>query len=564
MRRCAASLLLCLAFSCAPAKPHAVSPAAAPPASSALPFKRVDEWRFVDLALPPTPVELQLKRQFERVFANAQYSPEYACVAREDANFFEKHAALPEEWLDEQIMGRCGAPTGGDATSRIYPSDGTILDSPLSDVVLNDISTQFAADLTAFTVFGVTARAVGPNMLVMVETASPGATIHIGKPDADRNVVVKGEVFGDFQRAHAIINRGEAGSAACDADRDVTWPRYAFKCNMAPGDGEAWVSVSATADEDPWETPLVELPAHQAGWVPPAEYHRSRLALPREVDTRTALVTAINDRRRKIGRQPLHLAAEQSTFMQPVYEQAFKLNATGDWVGDTPLRQQMLKGDRVNGTVAFGRIASGIAFDGDAADWLAYRLLFPIARDTLMADGVDEIAIATHGDRAIGFGAAAVVYTLLSPERESALANELAESIAKARKGRPTQRLENPPRLVAAAREIARGGMPLDALSTTLMRASPALKGSRHLAGLFLPLGFGRQDLPSVAPLLAAKALAYGIVVTHVREPHYGWASPVAFVWFYTDQPPARQASQSRPMRGDPAVRAEISLSSSQ
>src|SRR5262249_7171055 len=156
--------------------------------------------------------------------------------------------------------------------------------------------------------------------------------------------------------------------------------------------------------------PLVELPAHQAGWVAPTEYHRKRLALPGQVDTRTALVTAINDLRRKIGRQPLHLAAEQSTFMQPIYEQAFKLNAAGDWVGDTPMRRKMVKGDRVNGAVSFGQIASGIAFDGDAADWLAYRLLFPIARDTLMTDSGDEIAIATHGDPAIGFGAAAVVY----------------------------------------------------------------------------------------------------------------------------------------------------------
>jgi hypothetical protein len=548
MRRCATSLLVCAASACAPAKHHAVQPtAAAPPASPAIPFKRVDEWRFVDLNLPPTRVELQLKRQFERVFANAQYSPEYTCVARENANFFEKHAARPEEWLDEQMMGRCGAPTGGMTTHRIYYSDGTILDGPLSDAVLTDISTRFAADLTAFTVFGVTARAIGPNMIVLVETASPEATIHIGEPDADRNVLVKGEVFGDFQRAHAIINRGEAGSAVCDADRNVAWPKYAFKCNMEPGDEEAWVALSADAGEDSWENPLVELPAHRAGWVPPAAYHRKRLALPGQVDTRTALVTAINDLRVKIGRQPLHLAAEQSTFMQPVYEQAFKLNATGDWGGDTKLRAQMLRGDRVKGAVFSGRIASGIAFDGDAADWLAYRMLFPIARDTLMADSVDEIAIATHGDPAVGFGAAAVVYTLLTPKRENAMADELVESITKARKGRPTQRLENPPELVAAAREVARGGLSLNALSTTLMRTNLAWKGSGSLAGIFVPLVFAGRDSRLIAPLLTAKALAYGIVVTHIREPNYGWANPVAFVWFYTDHMPTLQASLSLP-----------------
>src|SRR5260370_11388104 len=96
MRRCATCLPICVASSCAPAKPHAVPPtAAAPPASPEIPFKRVDEWRFVDLALPPTPVEQQLKPPFERVFANPPYSPEELFVARGEPKFLHKHAARP-------------------------------------------------------------------------------------------------------------------------------------------------------------------------------------------------------------------------------------------------------------------------------------------------------------------------------------------------------------------------------------------------------------------------------------------------------------------------------------
>lgn len=546
VQRCVTILLFAAVvggmFACAPPQSHLVPPK--PAQDSDLPeahFKRVDAWHFVDVNAPLTPVEEQLKRQFERVFPNAQYSPEYTCVAREDGNFYDKYAARPVEWLNEQMLGRCGAPTASNWSTRVYFSDGTILDSPLTDAMLNDISTRFAAVHSGFTVFGVSARYTGPNMLVTVESAAPEATIHISEADADRNVVVKGQVFGDFDRAHAIINQGDAGTADCDADEDVKWPNYAFKCNMAPGDDEAWVSLLASS-RGRWERPLVELPARRAGWVAPTEYHRVELELPTQVDTPTALVTAVNDLRAKLGRRPLHLAIEQSAFMQPIYERAFALNANGDWASDEPMRKQMLRGDRVKGAISWGRIASGIAFDGNAADWLAYRMLFPVARDTLMNPHIHEIAIAIHGDPVVGFGAAAAVYTLASPEREAAMANVLAELIENKRKSRPTKRLENPPELVSAAHEVARGRQPIDALSIALTQLNLVTQHSQYLTGVLLPLDSESVSAARLDPLLTAKSLAYGIVMTHVVGPEYGWVTPVAFVWFVTERPVERQA----------------------
>jgi hypothetical protein len=202
----------------------------------------------------------------------------------------------------------------------------------------------------------------------------------------------------------------------------------------------------------------------------------------------------------------------------------------------------MLRGDRVQGAVTWARIASGIAYDGNAADWLSYRMLFPVARDTLMDPNIDEIAIATHGDPVIGFGAAAVVYSLVTPEREARMADVLAEAIEHERPGRATQRLENPPELVAAAREVALGHQPIEALSVALKRANLISKRSHYLTGLLFPLGFDAPSPATIGPLLAAKALDYGIVMTHVAEPSYGWATPIAFIWFYTDHPPDRQA----------------------
>ncbi|HXK20193.1 MAG TPA: hypothetical protein VNG33_20415 [Polyangiaceae bacterium] len=508
-----------------------------------IPFKRVDEWRFVDLAQPPSAVETQLKRHFERLLPNAQYSAAYTCVAREDANFRKEYAAMPEEELGQLIAGRCGAPSGGTWASVDQISDGTILDNPLSPQVLNDVSTQLLDDLPPFTVFGITARYVGPNALVMLETASPGATIHIDEPDAKRQVRVRGRILGDAKHATARINQGELRTATCDADADAELPDYTFRCPLAAGDAEAWGTVSADDGEGGSENPLVDLPARDAGWTAPVEYRRKRLTLPEQVDTPTALVMAINELRARLDREKLTFAADQSRFMHPSYDQAFALNAKGDWLGDYVYRQQMLRGDRVDGDVSWGRITSSIAFDGDAADWLSSRLRLPISRDTLMNEHVDQIAIATHGDASIGFGAAAVVYTLLTPKRENTLVEKLAQSIAKLRGKRPTQRLDNPRELEVAAREVAAGHQPLSAFGAALRQANLGRKDNQYLAAIVLPLeSTDAEGSKAFKLLLNEPVLTYGIVGSRVRSSDYNWVSPFALVWYITKQRPEREA----------------------
>jgi hypothetical protein len=400
------------------------------------------------------------------------------------------------------------------------------------------MSQKLVDGLPPFTTFGITARPLGPNVLVLLETASPEATIHIGEPDAARNVLVKGEILGNYERAFAVINQGEAGSASCEADRVATWPKYAFKCNMASGDDEAWITLSASAE---WlgETPLIDLPAHRAGWVPPTRYRRTPPELPAQVDTRTALLTTINDLRTEQGKRPIELATEQSAFIEPIYEKMFNTSVEEDG----PFRAQMLRGDHVHGDVAWGRVAAGIAFDGDAADWLAFHLKYPLDRATLMSDLADQIALAPHGDPTVGFGLAAVIYNVLTPERDQTLSNALAKSISKLRGERVTELLENPPELEGVASAIARGAQPLEALKIALQRANLSATASSYLAGSFLPLNRdGLDALP--ASLREPKKLGYGIVVTHVKTPDYGWYIPVALVWFHTDRPTGRLAQQ--------------------
>jgi hypothetical protein len=136
----------------------------------------------------------------------------------------------------------------------------------------------------------------------------------------------------------------------------------------------------------------------------------------------------------------------------------------------------------------------------------------PITRDTLMTKRADQIAIATHGDTKLGFGAVAAVYTLLTPEREAQLGDALAEDLAKVRKGAVTKRLENPPELLAAAREVAQGSQSLETLFAAAMRwCSPALASSPPKLHAASPTAERSRDtnafaLDTAAPSRRAKA----------------------------------------------------------
>jgi hypothetical protein len=537
------------ASACGPAHPRIETPQAAEiPDIPDSGFKRVDEWTFVDLDLPLTPVEQQLKRHFERVFSNARHSSAYQCFAREVASFYDKHTAFPDQNLGMDMMGRCRAPTVGKFGNRIYYSDGTLLDSPLSDENLADMSQKLVEGLPEFTTFGITARALGPNVLVILETASPQASINIGEPDASRNVLIEGEVVGDLQNVSAVINHGVAGSSFCEPAQDVALPRYRFRCAMALGDSEAWVTLSS-AGPDGWDTLLSTLPVHEADWIPPSSYQRAAPALSDQLDTRQALHSAINQLRIEQGKHELDPAAEQSDFIEPIYERMF-----AGWADDNlPLRARILRGERVSGRVAAANVATGIAFDGDASDWLVWILKCPRLRASVMSDAFNQLAIATHGAPRVGFGAAAAVYRVLTAEDDSAWTEALAASIAKKRGKLRTKLLDNPPEIEALADEIAAGAPPRKALQAALQRANLSSKRDRYLEGAFVPLSKdGLDSLPTL--LVDTKELDYGIVVVHLPDVATGWYTPIAVVWFVSSPPVgplARRASASENRSGD-------------
>ena len=112
------------------------------------------------------------------------------------------------------MFGRCGAPTGGSSVTVTYHSDGTLLERPLSPELLNDLTSKLIAQTQGATVFGLAVRYVGPNALVMMDVASPQATIEVGAPDVYGRVLVMGEIFGDFVSARAVCQAAQGFAGA--------------------------------------------------------------------------------------------------------------------------------------------------------------------------------------------------------------------------------------------------------------------------------------------------------------------------------------------------------------
>ncbi len=535
-----AALVSALALvSCSPKHAARVAPSADEPGYLQIPFKRADQWAFSDAARAPTQVEVQLRRHFERVFSHAQFSTEQTCVARERADYMERHWAFPDEATELEMILRCDAFAVDDSRWQLLISDGTLLDAPLAPATLEELN-WLPGDVPQFSVFGITARYVGPNALVILTTAKPGASVRVGAPDAVGKVRVEASIVDDrWTRLGAVVNQGELGAEWCEEEPPGLESQSVFSCAMAPGDDHARITFTAAGQNDD-SGELGAMLARAPGWVPPREYRRVRLDLPKGRDTASAIVDYVNAARARLERRPLTFAKAESERIRAPYQTFFRASAAGDW-SNQALMAPLIEGRAIPGPVWLGELLVGIAFDGDASDWLAYRLANPMWRRVLFDENADLVSVATQGDVHVGFGAAMGVYTLLDREQEEILADGMAKDIALRRGERATRRLPNPPEFEQLAREIAHGKLDPETAFTAAVRRLNSLAGTRgHIEGLLLEwtgTGFAFPDW-----VLAPDQLDFGILVTHQVDP--GAISPtlVGFVWFALEGPALRQA----------------------
>lgn len=512
---------------------------------SDLPFKRVDRWSYVPLEQPLSRVEQQLKKHFEQVFTRAQYSAAHTCLAREEANFIEQHAALPEEQLGTELMGRCGSSATSSATYRYeIISDGTLLEAGLPEELLAQVSAAVAREAPPFNLFGITARYVGANVIIVLDHAAVSGSVRAEPASSSGLVRVDGILLESLGELRAVVNQGELGVANCEADAEVEFPKYAFECQMAAGDDEAWINISGQRPDG--SAVLVGMvPAHRADWEAPAEYTRKTLGLPEHVDTATAILTRINDWRRQLGLKPLTYDADQSAANQPVYEKLFKINSKHDFNGGDSLRQELLRGRATREPILWGGLAVSIAFDGDAADWLSFQMMDPSGRLKLMGEMYDTAAIAVHGEPSVGFGAAVGVYALLTDERLDTFAENMARKILSLRGNNKTELLPTPPELHAAAAGAAAGDAGLEEAFAVALRAlNRHARPGQHYMGEFRDFDTLLEASDLLDALADRKALSFGVVPTFGLTEPYGWAHPLGFVWYLSASPPRREADR--------------------
>lgn len=180
-------------------------------------------------------------------------------------------------------------------------------------------------------------------------------------------------------------------------------------------------------------------------------------------------------------------------------------------------------------------------------------MLDPISRRALMSYYLDELALATYQDPAIGFGAAAVAYTLFTPELEKEFADGIALRIEGARAERPTSRIGIPAELQAATQAVAAGEeSPQVAFDAALKRLNLGAQSDAFIEGFFLNESAMEGDFEPPEEFVALEELRYGVIVTHHQFPGDDWATPIVFVFVLTE----------RTERGTTASRGEYSQTS--
>ena len=499
---------------------------------------RAMSWQFKELDGPKNDLETQLGDAFLRTIEGASSSPEYDCVAREMAAFYARYRASPDELLRRWMVGRCKAPDVfyWNSWLDIYLNGGAIsvpFTAPELDAVVPKLITPHPPPKV--TSFGVAMRAVDADAVAILVTADPPGTAHASVPDAQGALRIEIGFPQSQYTVRAVMNQGETASVNCQSDPTTDPSRYAFSCQMAASDNETWIEVLAATNRGDLERPTVDILAERPA-ATHADYRKPYVVLPPAANTADALLAGINGIRARAGAAPLRLATAQSRAVQEIQKAIFQIQADMDDDADNQVRTELLRGRAVDAPIFSARITLGIAYKGDAGDWLAARMVQPSSRETLMDPDADLLALATHGDPRLGFAVSAATYTLFDEKTEQRIADLMAARITKARGKLKMTRLTPTPDLSAVAGQVAAGAVdPARGFRAALTRMN--LKSKQYFAGELYVLNSANDAPQFDEEVLQRPGLEYGLLVTHYKRPTDDWHHPVVFIWYATDRP---------------------------
>lgn len=269
-------------------------------------------------------------------------------------------------------------------------------------------------------------------------------------------------------------------------------------------------------------------------------YRRPSLRLPRRDDPAMALLDGINTLRAQAGLAALRPEPAEMRLMSSLFPAAFRADVEQDGESLNRFYDELHAGRAVAGVIRWSEIYEEIAYAGNASDWLARVLSLPSFRVMLFAPRAESIALMTHEEPGVGFGAAFATYSLFRDSDDTERAKLVYGTVAQLRTEDrlATTELEAPEELVLAARRVRDAELPPDEALRSALAALNA-RSSRTFTGLWfrVPWNADPKNLPGA--LLAANELECAVVATHRKPPDHAWGEQVVFVVFALSGKPA-------------------------
>jgi hypothetical protein len=479
-------------------------------------------------------------------------SPALACAARELGRFVAQKGGVPDQQLQNYVLGQCGAATPEHSLqywsiTLNHPTGDAELLAELAKPVKQHLGSlpPYAQD-----VGGALVRE-GQQAVYMLLVARRHAELEPIAPVAeDGTIVVSGKLLTGADALLGLVTRGDYGFDDCTMDRSLKLPRFRATCKLADDDQRAWVELQIRQPQRLLLQGAVRVLARRSAEV-------EAFTLPELASQETAidprnhqkqLLAAVNELRAKAGLRAMTLAERQSVQHEKLAPYFFA-SAAEDAPYADDIALGLMAGWEVPGIIREGSFY-GAALRGTLSveRWLGHLLDYPMARAILFAPDARTLALGPLVDtQNASVGVLFSSYSFYESDDHEQDRKRVVALIERERRaaGSPPGRVSKDPELEAAVTAMRQGMEPgaalNDAMSVVVHRDSRSVQGS-----VLETMSLDDLELPE--HLVTRPRLEYAVEVTHVRHPGAAWGSLVVLI--IVAEPKTTTASAGSAPRG--------------
>jgi hypothetical protein len=488
----------------------------------------VDRWEIepASLAAVPGPFE-PIAEALAASEAGLSVRAPARCAAREIARFVAEHGELPNTFLGDYLVGRCGSASLRASIAvrgfEVRGYDEARLAREVSGELLEGWRSSVAGQRGTLGV--ASARARDRILVALVVDPERPMRFAFDAPPApvDGRVRVEGRFEGTAEELLALTSRGDADVAMCITMMEG--PRIEVDCPFEGADDTAFIEVIT---REPGRlvprtgARIVAVAAPGAGLV---YEERAVEGVPAGGEPIEGVVAAVNAHRQRLGRAPLLLERAQSDANRQSVD-AFFATTSAD-VQEVAVLYAMagwdVQGSIVGGNALAFELPGGI----EPGRWASYILRHPFERYALLDPDVSRIAVGVSA----GEGATHAMvstYQLFGPADPDGERARVLAAIQRARADAnlpPIGALGPVPALARwAARVTGGAASPADAIEGAMHEA-----GSVPGANATMVLGIHDLDRwPVPRAILDARSLE--VAVAHYRAEGAAWGQYAVFV----------------------------------